>query len=713
LKSLNTFKSKYAQNRFIKLLTLTLLLFYLAISTQAGTLDPTFGNGGYVSMRVRNSSDVVGKLLIQPDGKILTIGASDLGQSPTTGYRVDSLVIRCNTDGTLDTSFGNGGIVLTDLAASSRLISAVLQPDGKIVAVGAYYGVNQQRDFLVVRYLSNGNLDTSFGNNGIVITDFGLSSGGEQSEVVALLPDGKVIVGGSSLNSIVVARYNENGLLDQTFGTNGSVIVNLDGGSFTRTLIVLSDGKFILACYPFTLVKFMPNGAIDTGFGVDGRIVLPFQNIDMTVQDLMLQPDGKFLIGGGARGYFEHSDYCLSRLNSDGTLDTTFGVNGLAKVDFASNHDSLYRTKLLPNGNIVAVGIADCSHANQSVSYIAIGLYETDGRLKSKTIVKSLGSNLPSALEIQTDGKILVAGHSSPKLFVSRFSNITNDVTPPLIYDFDGDGNTDFGVYRKISGRTSWNIPLSNFTFTPYTLTKEFGLDEDILAPADFDGDGKTDLGVFRPSTGTWWHSWSPGPASDNFRAFQWGLAGDVPVAADYDGDAKADYAVFRPDNGVWYINNSSDGSNRFVKWGLAGDKPLIGDFDGDNKCDVAVWRPSNGVWYVMRSSDNQFTFFQFGVNGDKPVEADYDGDGKTDFAVYRPNEGMWYVWKSVSSSFNAVRWGISTDIPTVGDYDGDGKFDYAVYRQSERLWYVLKSSDNTYFTHQSGDDSYLPIQGN
>lgn len=719
MKKLNTFdliNEPQKSNHFIKLLIRTAFLFCFVfqfiISTQARTLDPSFGNGGSVTLRVRNSFDKAHKLIIQPDGKILAIGVSNLGQSPTTGSRVDPLLVRYNSDGTLDSSFGNGGIVLTELEASSYLSSAVLQPDGKIIVAGTYYG-STQLDFLLIRYLSNGSLDTSFGNNGVVKTNFSSNMESQSLAVVSRQPDGKIIVAGTGYFTVIVARYNENGSLDQTFGTGGRVITNQ--GISPRTIVLQTDGKIILGCMLNILVRFMPNGPIDTEFGIDGRIIIGSSAYSLLLTDFDLLPDGKFLVGGVARAYLQDDDFRLMRLNHDGTLDTSFGINGAVTTDFSSNRDTLERLKLLPNGDIAAVGTVQRRRVNPSSFNTAVALYDSKGKLKSKTVLKSVVGSLGVVdsmgynLDVQDDGKILIAGSTVFDLLVSRYLDITNDVKPPRLNDFDGDGVTDFGVLQTSTNKV-WQI---DFSGNDYVINSQFGLEEDILAPADFDGDGKTDLGVFRPSTGTWWHTWLPGPASSNHRSFQWGMAGDIPVAGDYDGDSKADYAVFRPSEGAWYINNSIDGSYSAVHWGLADDKPVVGDYDGDNKCDVAVFRPSTGVWYVLRSSDYQVRAIQFGLDGDKPVQADFDGDGKTDVAVYRPNEGMWYVLRSLDGGVKIQPWGINTDVPVVGDYDGDGKADFAVYRQGEGLWYVLKSSDDNYFTKQWGNSTDIPIPGN
>jgi hypothetical protein len=136
---------------------------------------------------------------------------------------------------------------------------------------------------------------------------------------------------------------------------------------------------------------------------------------------------------------------------------------------------------------------------------------------------------------------------------------------------------------------------------------------------SDFDGDGTSDFVVFRPSAGSWFVLNS---GNNTFSGVPFGQNGDVPVEGDFDGDSRSDIALFRPSTGGWFILRSSDGQFQGVQFGQNGDKPVPGDYDKDGKTDIAVWRPGNGFYFILRSSDGQFQPTQFGQNGDLPSQA-------------------------------------------------------------------------------------------
>ena len=272
--------------------------------------------------------------------------------------------------------------------------------------------------------------------------------------------------------------------------------------------------------------------------------------------------------------------------------------------------------------------------------------------------------------------------------------------------DYDGDGKTDFAVWRSSDG--AWYVNTSAGA-GPTVVPWGDQAAGDIQVPGDYDGDGKTDIAVWHSPDGTWHVKQS---SDDAATITQWGdnPLGDIPVPGDYDGDGKTDFAVWRPSNGTWYVKPSSGVSAIVAQWGdqASGDIPLPGDYDGDRKTDFAVWRPSNGTWYVKPSSGAAPVVAQWGdqLEGDIPVPGDYDGDGKTDFAVWRPSNGTWYVQRSSGAAPIVAQWGDQPagDIPVPGDYDGDGKADFAVWRPSNGTWYVKPSSGIDAIVTQWGD---------
>jgi hypothetical protein len=247
----------------------------------------------------------------------------------------------------------------------------------------------------------------------------------------------------------------------------------------------------------------------------------------------------------------------------------------------------------------------------------------------------------------------------------------------------------DLAIWRPTTGQ--WWVmggPGSSQTI------QGWGTNGDIPVPGDYDGDGKTDFSIFRPSNSQWYIVYS---GSNTFPPpYAFGIAGDKPAQADYDGDGRTDAAVFRPSDNNWYVLGSTNGYY-YSTWGETNDVPVSADFDGDGRADIAVWRGSNKTFYSVNSSNGNWQVIPFTQSSTQPVCGDYDGDGKADFAIR--SGATWIIRRSSTGLIDnptiTPTGDLATDTPVPNDYDGDGKCDIAVWRNSNGNWFIRQSATN------------------
>jgi uncharacterized delta-60 repeat protein len=649
------------------------------------THDTSFNGTGYsIQTIVPSPHYSLGySFVIQPDGKIVLVG--DIVRD---NQQDEFALVRINTDGTLDTTFGNNGVVIAMLGANADSIRKVrLQADGKIVVVGQSYKVGEGYNFMIVRYNSNGTLDTTFNSTGFVTYNVSGESDDYAGEIV-VQPDGKLVIAGNSGSNIVLMRYHTNGTLDTTFDGDGLLIITTASGGAAGQVIVLPDGKLLVTGYRndgtkpnFLLMRLNSDGSLDTSFGTGGSTTTSVSSSANYISSTDRQSDGKIVVVG--------SSY-IARYSADGILDTTFGTGGQTLVP------SPYET------NFVRVTADDKILVSSRGAYRFTANGQLDTHFNNSGFRHMGIINLTcfsSTIDIQSDGKLLIGGNCGGS--VSNFTVVRFEETRTKRFlDFNGDGLTDISIFRPSSGQW-WYLNSSNFA----PSVAVWGLSTDRPIPADFTGDGRTDVAVFRPSTAEWFILRSE---NNSFYSFQFGTAGDIPLVADFDGDDTADYGVFRPSTNEWYIQKSTGGLMT-ATFGTSGDKPVPSDYDGDFKTDIAIYRPSTGHWWINRSSDGSIDGFQFGTSSDMPVQGDYTGDNKTDAAFFRPSTSEWIIRRSEDGSYFGAPFGLDGDVPVPGNYGGDSRFDFAIYRPSENFWHI-QLTGSSYFRRNFGAAGDQPL---
>ena len=356
-----------------------------------------FGGGDGIEVTDAGNQNYAADLALQSDGKILVTGRSWNGSS------FEILLARYNSDGSLDTSFGGGdGLASADVGANDDYAGSVtVQVDGKILVAG-YSNNGTDFDFALVRFNSDGTLDTGFGGgDGMVTTAIGAQS--DQGHGVAVQADGKIVVAGYTSNGsnidFAITRYNADGTLDTSFG-GGDGIATYDSGAadFGFSVAIQSDGKILAGGRingDFAILRFDTNGTLDTSFGGGDGVATTNTGSSDFGESITLQPDGKILLAGyGYNG--SDDDVALLRYNSDGTLDTSFGGgDGIVTTAIGAGHDRGHGVAVHSDGKILVGG---SSHNGADYDF-ALVRYNSDGSLDTTFNLQNTLDGTPTFTE--------------------------------------------------------------------------------------------------------------------------------------------------------------------------------------------------------------------------------------------------------------------------------------------------------------------------
>ena len=320
--------------------------FALARYDTDGRLDSFFGTSGLVSTSFADGAAEAFAAVVQPDGRVVAVGRAPAGFA----------LARYDRDGSLDGFFGAGGRVTTSFGADAAAFGVALQADGRLVAAGGVSG-----RFAVARYDADGSLDPFFGSGGRVTTSF---AGEAAAAAVAVQADGKIVTAGHASNGtqgdFVLARYDRDGTLDPFFGGSGRVVTSFGGDAEALALVLEPDGKIVAAGFVsdgvtsrFALARYDADGSLDPFFGSQGRIVTTFSG-DAAASALVLQPDGE-LIAIGRASVGGTGTFALARYDADGTLDPFFGSGGRVTTPFSGDAEA-HAAALGTDGRLVAAG---------------------------------------------------------------------------------------------------------------------------------------------------------------------------------------------------------------------------------------------------------------------------------------------------------------------------------------------------------------------
>jgi uncharacterized delta-60 repeat protein len=628
-----------------------MLLAATGAIASSGDLDPTFSGDGRATTDIATFGDTAKGVALQDDGKIVVAGSGNDG----TNWNFE--VVRYKSDGALDTTFSGDGKQTTNLGGDAFAQDVAIQSDGKIVVAG-YVDPN---NFALVRYNTDGTPDSGFDGDGIVTTSIG--SGDDEAFGVAIQSDGKIVAAGFSNN-----------------GTNND----------------------------FALIRYTTAGAPDPDFDGDGIVTTPIGSGSDAALDVAVGSDGK-IVAAGSSSNGTTTDFAVVRYTSAGAPDSSFDGDGIATRSIGPGNDFAFGVAVQNNGKVVVSGV----NSNAGVENWALArftnagapdtTFSSDGRLITVMSSAPNGGGRANDVAIQPDGRIVAAGFTQVTATSDDFALARYKADGSLDPSFSTDGkatvpstaNNDHaeGVALQSDGKI---VLAGNDTFDQFAVARLQGLSDESPAVVrgnvwylDFNGDGISDRSfAFGRSTDTKvkgdWNAdgidtaglvrgnvWYLDNNNDGHaeKSFGFGRIDDVKVVGDWNGDGFDTPGVVR--GGDWFLDNGFDGHADVVfHYGRPTDRPIVGDWNGDGKDTAGVTR--GGAWLLDNANDGSGSDLQcsFGASSDAKIAGDWNGDAKDGVGVVR--DGIFYLNDGCDSLYeHSIAFGRKTDTPLVGRWRG------------------------------------------
>ncbi|MBC8108147.1 MAG: hypothetical protein H7Z14_16295 [Anaerolineae bacterium] len=426
--------------------------FIAARFNSDGSPDSTFNFGGTTTTDFNGEFDSSYAVAVDSSGRTIVVGSTSSSFSEMRDSRI--AIARFDARGDLDHLFINGGKTTTVLAGPSNDEgqATLIQSDGKILVAGNRTSGNTTLDLAITRYNTDGSLDATFGVGGKAT--FGFTQGYNAS--MALDLSGRILIeysasdGGGGLN-FAVTRLNTNGSVDTTFGTNGTVTIDFGAYDGSNAVAVDRNGRIVIAgdsivgqAHNFAVARLNSNGTLDTSFSDDGKATLSLGQWNAGASALAIDSQNRIVLAGTSDG-----DFAVVRYNTNGTLDNSFSGDGINLIDFGNNGDQATAVAIYGNDRIVISGGAVTSVYEYELARLnADGSLDTGFSGDGKLTGTGLGLLPGRSVAVDSVGRIAMAGsfgnYSMAALRFTADGNLDNS--------FSGDGiaAVDFGSFFSV-----------------------------------------------------------------------------------------------------------------------------------------------------------------------------------------------------------------------------------------------------------------------